>query len=378
MKLQKLDRWLLTYSFLIATVVAITISSRLLFNGDVFDFDFHLYQPDGAVYTYLTLRWLGNSHISAAEQVITWYGTYAESESNLSVDFFDQDKNPGVWSLAAFRILYSLLSMPFVAIFGIQGMLVIPTLSLIILFFLISLKAWRNKNPLIGLILISLLSFSPTLTRWYISNITDGLLATLFAFLLLLPITSRVKRHWVVLGILILLTSFTRFCAPYWYAIAIFLLIVKKRSSSIFVFTLSTLFVIPTLWSKPDPGSIVAGVDGGAIDKLLYFPVSAIKIFFIEGAQLAALDRPLLLIVGVSVFLSLIHFKSPTSQLFLIIFLAGWFIGSLNGVLGVNFRYQLPLIPFASLVFIEMLKVTTDRSFRNILLVGIEKDDKKL
>jgi hypothetical protein len=71
MKLQKLDRWLLTYSFLIATVVAITISSRLLFNGDVFDFDFHLYQPDGAVYTYLTLRWLGNSHISAAEQVIT-------------------------------------------------------------------------------------------------------------------------------------------------------------------------------------------------------------------------------------------------------------------------------------------------------------------
>jgi hypothetical protein len=268
--------------------------------------------------------------------------------------------------------------MPFVAIFGIQGMLVIPTLSLIILFFLISLKAWRNKNPLIGLILISLLSFSPTLTRWYISNITDGLLATLFAFLLLLPITSRVKRHWVVLGILILLTSFTRFCAPYWYAIAIFLLIVKKRSSSIFVFTLSTLFVIPTLWSKPDPGSIVAGVDGGAIDKLLYFPVSAIKIFFIEGAQLAALDRPLLLIVGVSVFLSLIHFKSPTSQLFLIIFLAGWFIGSLNGVLGVNFRYQLPLIPFASLVFIEMLKVTTDRSFRNILLVGIEKDDKKL
>jgi hypothetical protein len=378
MKVRKLDRWLLTYSFLIITVVAITISSRLLFNGDVFDFDFHLYQPDGAVYTYLTLKWLGNSHVSAAEQVIAWYEIYAEPESNLSVDFFDRNKNPGVWSLAAFRILYSLLSMPFVAIFGIQGMLFVPILSLIILFFLISLKAWRNKNPLIGLILISLLSFSPTLTRWYISNITDGLLATLFAFLLLIPMTSRVKRHWAVLGILILLTSFTRFCAPYWYAIAIFLLIVKKRSSSIFVFTLSTLFVIPTLWSKPDPGSIVAGVDGGAIDKLLYFPVSAIKIFFIEGAQLAALDRPLLLIVGVSVFLSLIHFKSPTSKLFLVIFLAGWFIGSLNGVLGVNFRYQLPLIPFASLVFIEMLKVTTDRSFRNILLVGIEKDDKKL
>lgn len=378
MKLQKLDRWLLTYSFLIATVVAITISSRLLFNGDVFDFDFHLYQPDGAVYTYLTLKWLGNSHISAAEQVIAWYEIYAEPESNLSVDFFDRGKNPGVWSLAAFRILYSLLSMPFVAIFGIQGMLAVPILSLIILFFIISLKAWRSKNPFVGLILISLLSFSPTLTRWYISNITDGLLASLFAFLLLIPMTSKVKRYWVVLGILILLTSFTRFCAPYWYAIAIFLFIVKKRPSSIFVFTLSTLFVIPTLLSKPDPGSIVAGVDGGAIDKLLYFPVSALKIFFIEGAQLAALDRPLLLIVGVSVFLSLMHLKSPTSQLFLIIFLAGWFIGSLNGVLGVNFRYQLPLIPFASLVFIEMLKVTTNRSFRNILLIGIEKDDKKL
>ena len=93
--------WLYLSTLILFTI---TVLSRLLFNGMIFDFDYHLYQPDGAVYTYMALKFAGMSHIEAAREVIAWYSIHAEPGTSLGLDFFSPETNPGVWSLGSTRV----------------------------------------------------------------------------------------------------------------------------------------------------------------------------------------------------------------------------------------------------------------------------------
>jgi len=369
--------WHPLYIYAILLVTTITMS-RLLFNGMIFDFDYSLYQPDGSLYTFVTLRWLGLSELEAANRVISWYQIHGEPGSTLTSSFFDAELNPGPWSLVSTRFLYQTLSLPFVYLLGIPGMLAIPIISLLTLFIITSYISLKESNFLMGYVLITLLAFSPTLTRWYVANLTDGLLATLFALSIILLRQKNPKYWYLTSFILIALTSFTRFSTPYWYAISSVFFIVKNRFRGLYLFALSSAFLIPTMLAKPDPGSIVAGTSGDLLDKLLYFPISALKILFIEIAQLAAMDRSLLLILCLALIAAIINRKAIPSKYFFAILIAGWFIGSLNGVLGVNFRYQLPVIPFALWVILETFKISRDGKFRYRLDVVTQKTQQKL
>jgi hypothetical protein len=54
-----------------------------------------------------------------------------------------------------------------------------------------------------------------------------------------------------------------------------------------------------------------------------------------------------LLILILSTLFSIFRLRELASKYFLGVLLAVWFIGAINGTLGVNFRYQLPVLPFA-------------------------------
>ena len=368
----RFNLWHPLYIYAILVVTTITLS-RLLFNGMIFDFDYSLYQPDGSIYTFVTLRWLGLSELEAANKVISWYQIHGEPGTSLTPSFFNAELNPGPWSLVSTRFLYQALSLPFVYFLGIPGMLIIPIISLLLLFLITSYISVKESNFLMGSMLITLLAFSPTLTRWYVANLTDGLLATIFALSIIL-LRHKNSKHWYFLSLIfIAATSFTRFSTPYWYAISSVFLMEKNRFKAIYIFLLSSIFLIPTMLAKPDPGSIVAGTSGGLLDKILYFPISALRILFIEVAQLAALDRSLLLILSLALIAAIINRKALPSKYFFVILIAGWFIGSLNGVLGVNFRYQLPVIPFALWVILETFKISRDGRFRYRLDIVTQK-----
>ncbi len=360
---------LIKISFL--ALILVTILSRLLFNGMIFDFDYHLYQPDGSIYTYMALKFAGFSHLSAAQEVITWYSQNAEPGTSLTVGFFSPDTNPGVWSLGSTRIVYPLLSAPFVMLLGIPGMLVIPIASFFLLLLIIYRIGVMLNNTPVAFLLIFILSISPTISRWYVANITDGLLATFFAVTLYFKLKLSGTKLFIILTFLIVAASFVRFSAPYWYSLAIYLWLIKSRKEAVLVFITSSLSVIPTLLARPDSGSIVAGATGGLIEKLVYFPVSAAKVLFVEVAQLAAMDRALLMFLVIAFVGSVIKYKSAASQLFLLMSLAGWFIGALNGVLGVNFRYQLPIVIFATWTVLEKINITANWAGGNVLnIVG--------
>ena len=347
----------------------ISVLSRLLFNGMTFEFDYHLYQPDGAIYSYMALKYVGFSHLEAAQTVIDWYNVHAEPETKLNLAYFSSDSNPGVWSLVSSRIIYPLLSAPFVYQFGIPGMLVVPILSLFVVLLVLMRIAHRVDRLLLGLILTFLITLSPTVTRWFAANITDGVLAAILGVAFYLVLTINHKLVWVPLITLVIVGSFTRFSAPYWIVFAIIYWFIQKKVAVLILFV-TLLAVTPTLLARPDSNSIVVGGGSGIADKLMYFPISAFKVLFIEFAQLASLDRSLLAILVTAILISFLNPGRQSSQLFLLMGLAGWFIGALNGVLGVNFRYQLPVIIFACWVILDQLDILRNIPLRNTMKIS--------
>jgi hypothetical protein len=71
--------------------------------------------------------------------------------------------------------------------------------------------------------------------------------------------------------------------------------------------------------------------------------------------QLIVLDRIFFLVCALCVYLSLRNIYKESSQLFLFVLLAGLLTGALNGNVGVNFRYQLPVLFFICWSLIDNL-----------------------
>jgi hypothetical protein len=124
----------------------VSVASRVIVNGVSFGFDYSIYQPDGVLYALRTYMFLGEDQLASAKLIESWYFTHASSGKHFDPASILPQNTPA-WGLVAPRILYPLLSIPFVALFGMAGLLVIPSLSLLILvlcIYLISRKHYRQ------------------------------------------------------------------------------------------------------------------------------------------------------------------------------------------------------------------------------------------
>lgn len=337
-----------------------SVVSRLKFNGLILDFDYGIYQPDGSHYAYRTLTFLGVDSNIAANRVVEWYQVHGIK--NYLIDPSQITPiNTEMWRLVSPRILYSLLSVPFVHFMGLSGMMAIPVLSFVLLVSSVYRLSEINNLPVIGLVLVVAITTSPTVLRWMIANITDSLLAGLFAFTALLIAKSYSGRTWVLpMIILICLTSATRFCLPIWFAVSIVYFLNKMKSQALVILLTSSFAFIPTLLAFPAVPLVPASSEVQEVKKLLKLPISFMQIGFIEIAQLAVLDRLLLIMLAIAVIVSIICWREKSSQFFLSVLLSVWLIGAINPVLGVNFRYQLPIIGFACWTIVANLKSFTD------------------
>jgi hypothetical protein len=187
-----------------------------------------------------------------------------------------------------------------------------------------------------------------------LANITDALFVALFA-LVCLVIESRMneRKTLVYLTILIILTNLTRFATPIWLAIAAVEFISSRRRRAAFLAITALIATIPTFLTQPSNSVLPREGDLTVIEKVLALPISFVKVLFYEVAQLAVMDRLLLAILALAFALSVANLRSATNQRFLFILGATWAIGALNGSIGVNFRYQLPVVIFACAVLIS-------------------------
>ena len=337
----------------IFAIWAIAVVAKIKYHGLIFGFDYGLYQPDGIHYTYRTLTFLGQSQQDAAQQVVDWYSINASKLKTFGVENMLPETNP-VWGVVSQRTLYPILSVPFVAIFGIAGMLAVPAISLLVLMIVALQLGKVYKVPNFGLVIALLLTCSQTVMRWMIVNCTDALLAGLFGIVVLMLVKNKWSiKSTVLLITLCVATSFTRICLPVWILIALVLFYQKYKTVAVLIALLSVILSIPTFLAAPSNAILPSATQSSGLTKLFYLPLSFIKIIAFELAELAVLDRTLLFLIVLTVAFSLKYWRYSSAQFFFAVFIATFAIGAINGELGVNFRYQMPQIPFIAWVLIQ-------------------------
>jgi hypothetical protein len=352
---------LYSYSFLNLILALLffwllAIVSKIKFNGLVYGLDYGLYHPDGALYAFKTLTMLGLPELDAGVIVSNWYSEFSFKMKNIDPQslFYDNNSN---WAIYNSRILYPFLSIPFVKMFSISGMLVIPFFSLFCLMYT-SLKIGIHlKKPIFGLIIAIVFSFSVTINRWMLSNLADSLLTALVSGVVLVLVKSKnTKVNFYFLLPLIILTSLTKFSLIFWVGVSLVMIWHKQIKVAFFIFTSSFLMFLPTLFGNFQHAILPGNSSSSLINKFFVFPFSFFRVGYYELMQLLILDKVLLLLVLTSIYIAIKNIKSVSSQYFLVTFFSLWVTGAINGTIGVNFRYQLPLLPFIAWVILENSK----------------------
>jgi len=343
---------------------AMAIAGRLWANGVSFGLDYGIYQPDGAHYTYRTLLFLGHNSTEAANQVVSWYQIHGFKNNIFDASLLTPD-NKSTWGLVAPRVVYSILSIPFVFALGIPGMLVIPALSFLGLLISIFFVGRCTNHTYLALATVFGLSVSPTVLRWMLANLTDSPLTAFFGLApVLLMKSDGSKRVTAYITVLVLLTSLTRFCLPIWIAIGIVMFLNSRKRDSLILLITSLVASIPTFLYMPSNAVLPGSQQPGTANKILGVILSFFKITFWEITELAVLDRVLLAMLLIATATAVLTWREINSQYFLAILLAVFFIGAINGTIGVNFRYQLPIVSFMAWVLISNSLKVRDRFFR--------------
>ena len=286
-----ISKQLVAYWFVLVLGL-IAIAAKYKYNGLVFGFDYGIYQPDGKYYTYMALDFINNDPKQSAQSVVNWYESHAYKGNIFQISDLIPEASP-VYHFVSHRVLYSLLSIPFVYVFGIPGMIVVPAVSFLCLLLLVQ-KISNNYNLIhVGVCICIILSTSPTVIRWMIWNGTDALLAGLFSYvaLLLYNLHQKPDQKYFQLFLLILLTSATRFSLVFWVAIAIVIYFKRKKLLALMIVLISSLCSLPALFSTLGVSILPAEKDQTTLEKISNIPLSFLRVVSIDIAQLAVMDR---------------------------------------------------------------------------------------
>jgi hypothetical protein len=256
-------------------------------------------------------------------------------------------------------VLYPLLSAAFVKLLGVPGMLVVPAITYLLVLLLISYIAFEIGRPGIGLIVAILITSSVTISRWMYINATDGLLMLFTGlFVLLIFKETRLKLSNSQLFstlVLITLSSLTRFSALMWVFIAFVFLLHRRIKEAAVILATALVTSIP-IFLRPFGNDVLPELnDKSPLEKIISYPVSFVRISIYEIGQLFVLDRIFFWTFALAFAIAIMTIKRLESQFFLASFSSLWITGSLNAVLGVNFRYQLAVIPFLLWLLVSLL-----------------------
>lgn len=319
-----------------------------MYNGLVFGFDYGLFHPDGSLYAFRSLLFAGYSELEAGREVASWYETNSFKAKYEGPELYFEN-NPFLWDQYITRVMYPLISTPFVMLIGVPGMLVVPSLTLLIVMLVTTRVSIVFGVPAVGSLLALLVSSSTSITRWMFANITDGLLllyVSLFILMIAKKNTLDLSRFQTFfLLVLISMSAFTRFSAFLWIGVAFLFLLYRKFFSAILITIVTILSHLP-IFLQPFTGHVLPGHNDKSIfEKILIYPINLLRVTIYEIGQLFVLDRILLILIMVGLILAIQTYRELSSQLFLMSGVMLWLTGSINGVLGVNYRYQLPLTP---------------------------------
>lgn len=337
--------------------------TRLIYNGPILGFDYAIYQPDGANYTFRTLSFLTENNLDAANKVSAWYALHGFKHNIIDPNTLLPENSP-VWHLSAPRVLYPILSIPFVAIFGIPGMLVIPALALLGILIIIHLIGESVERSELALLFNLIIVSSSTVSRWFVANLTDSLLAFLIGLIVIVEIRAKKLRTWIpLMVVIILLASVTRFSIPIFLALGFSYVLLREIPKALTFFCAGACGALPLLFFDSTSAVLPSSNGESIFSKLFNLPLQSSKVLVVEIGQLVVLDRIFFILVVLSLFFAF-QLRGRVAILTFGVFAGVLAVSFINGTLGVNFRYQLPLITFMGWGFISYLKLISTLTIR--------------
>jgi len=365
------SQWRLSFVLSAVLVLWVLVSvAKVFFNGLILGLDYGLYHPDGAFYTFRALLFAGYDKFEAGRIVADWYASQPAKPGRLDPTSLFFENAPGTWDQYYPRVLYPLISAIFVKFLGVPGMLVVPAVTYLVVLLLTSYVAFTKGRSGVGLLVIALITSSVTISRWMYINATDGLLMLFTGLFVLIAFKStglklsNVQLMWTC--VLITLSSLTRFSALMWVAISLVFMFHRRIKEGLLILATAALTTVP-IFLRPFGNDVLPDLnDKSPIEKLLLYPISLLKISVFEIGQLFVLDRVFFWTLVLAFGISITSIRRLEAQFFLASFLSLWITGSLNAVLGVNFRYQLAVIPFLLWLLVSLFPNIEWKNIKNV------------
>lgn len=204
-----LPGWLLVAGLYVLSVVWASLRLRM-------------WGPDSRYYLAWAYRYAGYSEVESAQRTYDFLGRFAWfRDSCQNLDFcWPADLTNGypplfhgfTGGLVAPRVLYPLLSAPFVSLFGPSGMLVVPLISYTICLVLVVVLASRVIGRRWAVLAAFAAVMPISMARWSLYAYTEALtMALSMACVVVLPLARRTTRRDLVLfGGFLFLFAFTR------------------------------------------------------------------------------------------------------------------------------------------------------------------------
>lgn len=311
-----------------------------------------LFRGDARWYAYLAYRDLGYSRSDAIHAVAVYLlpkgiGVYPQTFAGLAAE------------VTKTRVLYSAASAPFVALFGIRGMLVVPALATLFTALALCYLACRLFGARVGLVVTAGWLLSYVVMLWSVPALTEGLtIALMTAGLLVLPLRRAARaRDPVVFGVLVVALAFTRQAAAMaagavilawlwegwqvrrwrgvWWPFAV---------SGFVAFVLTS--VVSAVWA---PFNVVAQMKAASGASTLAGALAALPrtaLFIVRHDGAVILRDPIMVLVLVLVVLGVLTwFRSLATALLLGATLPYVALNLLNGTPS-GFRYAAPVFPY--------------------------------
>jgi len=324
--------------------------------------------PDGIHYEVRTLRFLGK----VDSEILTSIGAQYKHTGLVVTEYF---LSPDSWEAALVdpRILFPLLSIIFVKLFGLTGFFVVPMscfalLSLSPLYFNKKFLGNRQKTLAFGLVLLLVGSFYAKFN--ILANTTDGLSAFLLVLLVLLILKNYHddENRWDQFSIPLtcLLGCMTRQNEIY-IAGLVLIFYFNKRRQNIKVARLIALnsVILTSIWFlysyiSYNNYAIITDSNGNSlggaslITDALGLIIKLPQILAIESFQLLIRDVGVfaILLIALSLIFPLKKI-TITQQMFLWVMFSGILLTSVNGSFGSGFRYAMPCIYLATFSLME-------------------------
>lgn len=314
-----------------------------------------LFAPDSRYYTAMALHYNGDSKAEAAQQVAAESAKYGWESPGVDLLFG--------WGLVQPRVVYPALSTPFVKVYGIEGMLVVPGIALGLFVALLTIMLARRWGNVVAIATVLLICTSHYMIFFGAAMLTESLSALWGA--ILLALVWRYHRQpalWLVAAMVVMtvVSGFTRQATlipagafvSAWVCAALLRQGHRKWVAPALAIGATAVIVqLLQMWlfpgfsqakqfkSKTGSDTLEGAITGA--------PQLAWDIVKADVVNMVAMDRPLLLLLALALVSMVVFWRRSESHL-LLGALAGYELYNITNGTPTAFRYGMPGLVFVA------------------------------